>query len=326
MRKLLFSLLMLAALCGQVLAQSVVLPGFPPGVFQDRGALDGAAASGFQGAGDTVSGAIAWGSCARAYNAAYATAQSPLCDIVDTATGLATCTLSVGTSGFANLTALSCASGTLSVTTFCTVTHAAGCSVTKIYDQTGGTACGGACFWANATLAQMPTLALSGLNSLPCMSFVAASSTNMKTNGLGSTIAQPFSISAVAERTANIAYGNVLGDDANWGILFSNNSGHIAMFAGGTPSAVASESTFHGIQAGAGPTSTGFINIDGVATTGLDAGGNSASGNIFYGSGNNFPTTGMICEAGLWPIGFNSTQQTNLFNNQNGPSGYNGAL
>lgn len=42
MRKLLFSLLALAALCGNVLAQSVVLPGFPPGVFQDRGAIDGA--------------------------------------------------------------------------------------------------------------------------------------------------------------------------------------------------------------------------------------------------------------------------------------------
>ena len=45
MRKLLFSLLTLAALCGGVCAQYVTLPGFPPGVFQDRGALDGATAT-----------------------------------------------------------------------------------------------------------------------------------------------------------------------------------------------------------------------------------------------------------------------------------------
>jgi hypothetical protein len=36
------SLLALAALCVGARAQSVVLPGFPPGVFQDRGAIDGA--------------------------------------------------------------------------------------------------------------------------------------------------------------------------------------------------------------------------------------------------------------------------------------------
>ena len=44
MRRLLFSLLTLAALCGGVCAQFSVLPGFPPGVFQDRGALDGGSA------------------------------------------------------------------------------------------------------------------------------------------------------------------------------------------------------------------------------------------------------------------------------------------
>lgn len=46
MRKLLFSLLTLAALCGGVCAQYVTLPGFPPGVFQDRGAIDAPASGG----------------------------------------------------------------------------------------------------------------------------------------------------------------------------------------------------------------------------------------------------------------------------------------
>jgi hypothetical protein len=49
------------------------LLGFPPGMFQNRAALDAPAAPSYTGPGDVISGATAFYSCARAYNAAYAT-------------------------------------------------------------------------------------------------------------------------------------------------------------------------------------------------------------------------------------------------------------
>src|SRR5580698_4479130 len=93
----------------------------------------------YQGPGDVFSGAIGWWSAARAYNAAYAAAQSPLFDIVDITTGLAACTVNAGANGFANQTAAVCPTGApaVNIVTFCTITHAGGCKFTQLYDQTG---------------------------------------------------------------------------------------------------------------------------------------------------------------------------------------------
>jgi hypothetical protein len=59
----------------------------------------------YQGPGDIASGATAWGSCVRAYNAAYANGTNSLCDLVDSAAPTtAICTLRVKTNGLVDLT------------------------------------------------------------------------------------------------------------------------------------------------------------------------------------------------------------------------------
>ncbi len=134
---------------------------------------------GYQGPGDITSGAIAFYSAGRAYNVAYAIAHSPLADVVDTSTGLTTCTFHALSTGFANpaeCNATACATA---------------CSVTKMYDQTVSGACGGSCDVVQATLANMPGLTLSAQNGLPCAAGTNNAAMMLKTagnNNAGSTV------------------------------------------------------------------------------------------------------------------------------------------
>src|SRR5258708_4464076 len=63
----------------------------------------------FQGPGNIVSGAIAWQSCARVYNASLASTATSLCDLVDSAAPtVVICTLRGTTSGFVDLAGTYC--------------------------------------------------------------------------------------------------------------------------------------------------------------------------------------------------------------------------
>src|SRR4051812_47838038 len=74
-------------------------PGFPPGVFNNRAALDAGGAAAFSGPGDAVSGALAFWSCSRAYTAAYASGNGNACDIQRTSDS-ATCTTKFASNGY----------------------------------------------------------------------------------------------------------------------------------------------------------------------------------------------------------------------------------
>ena len=67
-------------LAGSASAQ-IMPPGFPPGVFLNRGPLDYSAAPSYTGPGDTISGASVFHSCAIAYNAAYAAGLNKACNM-----------------------------------------------------------------------------------------------------------------------------------------------------------------------------------------------------------------------------------------------------
>ena len=121
----------------------------------------------YSGPGDVTSGAIAFYSCGRAYNLAYAQALSAACDVVDTATGLVTGTMHFLSTGFVNTTELT------GVGQAC---HVA-CSITKMYDQTGN-----GNHVVQATLANMPGLTLNAQNGLPCAAGVSTA-TNLSTAG-----------------------------------------------------------------------------------------------------------------------------------------------
>lgn len=104
----------------------------------------------YQGPGDVVSGATAWGSCARVYNASLASTSTSLCDLVASTGGAAVCTLRGSSSGKVDLAASYCAGTTPSAA--CAAASGGSCKVSKVYDQIGAT--GG---FVQATLANMPT-------------------------------------------------------------------------------------------------------------------------------------------------------------------------
>ena len=236
-----------------------------------------AGAAGFQGPGDITSGAIAFYSAGRAYNAAYAAAQSSLADIVDTTTGLATCTIKVGTNGFANLTAVVCPTGApvVNVVTFCTVTHV-GCSITKLYDQTGN-----GNHVVQATLANMPGLTLSAQNGLPC-----PAGTNNAAAGLASsgTISQsaPYTTTFVANRTiTGAANQRVFSNGTTSNMLFSAAANTISVSNGSSVALTAADAAFHAALAIASGTAPLFA-VDSSANTSTSTNGTAAMSSTIY--------------------------------------------
>lgn len=282
------------------------------------------AAAGYSGPGDVVGSAFVFYSSARAYNAAYANGTNPLADIVDTATGLAACTIQVKTNGFADLTSAVCPTGspTVGVTTFCTVTHAAGCSVTKIYDQTGN-----GFHLTQATLADMPVLSLSALNSLPCL-LGNGSSTFLDNAVVTGAPAQPFSFSAVGKRTANFTsqqsyFGtnNVTGVLAGWASS-ANTLQYYASTA--VTNATATDNAFHAMQTAFNGASS-FIYVDGTLTNANTSPGSTGLGSHFILLNDiyNLFLSGPVCEMGVWSVAFTSGNYTGLNSNQHGTNGYN---
>lgn len=284
-----------------------------------------AAPAGYQGPGDISSGALAWYSTGRAYNAAYAAAQSPLVDLVDTTTGLAACTLNVGTNGYANLTAVVCPTGApvVSVTTFCTVTHV-GCSITKEYDQTAN-----GLHVTQATLAKMPLLTLSALNGLPCGLAASGSTTTILTSsGSISSTAAPYSRTMVTERVANFTTANYItavGAGSGNYFLLTNTPNTIDVSNGTAAALTAADSAPHALLTVASSTDPLFA-ADSSSNTNTNTNGTTAmSGvvNLYNRGSGNLSNTALICEMGIWPSDLNSVYTSQLANMRSATVGWN---
>lgn len=256
----------------------------------------------YSGPGDIVSGASVWYGL-RAYSAAYATSLGNVADIVDTATGVSTCTIKAKANGDADLTSSLCAGATLSVTTFCTVTHAAGCSITKLYDQTGN-----GVHITQATLANMPFLTLSIVGSKPGITFSGA---QQLVNSSSPTIAQPWTISGSSKVTGTGSYfGAVAGSpNTNWGSSFATT--HIDLQAGvDLDLALLTANTFQVVQGVANSTSSS-IKVDAAVPSTGNSGTNSLA-NIFRFGNDSFGNfmNGAILDIGIWPSGISTGNQS----------------
>ena len=275
----------------------------------------------YQGPGDIASDAIAFYSAGRSYNAAYATAASPLADLVDTATGLLTCTMKVKATGFADLTSAVCptSSPTTNVVTWCTVT-VGGCSVTKLYDQTGN-----GNHVVQATLANMPPFTFSAQNGLPCPAGKIAT-TYLETAG-SITAAQPWSMTGVTEVTGNVATIQYFASTNGTGTVFRHRQANQTQFANSGPALTVTDSAFH---AYVGVMNTGvdplFAADSSGNTTTTDGGAGTLGGN-FYVMGHNGTTqgllTGFVCEIGIWPSDQNANYQALLANMRSATNGWN---
>lgn len=281
---------------------------------------------GYQGAGDIFStGVIGAYSCSQAYNAAFAALAGSICDIVDTTTGVATCTIPIGTNGSANLTAVVCPTSApvVNVVTFCTVTHAAGCSITKVYDQSGSGR-----DVVQATLANMPTLILSStpLGTLPAIN-CGTGTTLLLTSAGTVTQAQPITMSAVIIRKAGTTAGGAVGGSS--GIFMGSGTANLAEVSAGTAlTASVTDNVWYSLQgllAGNGTSSAiNYYPSGGSDTDTLGAAGTTglSAANTRVCRGNSQQFDGLVAEAIIYGATSTPTQRTNLANNQHTRYGF----
>jgi hypothetical protein len=279
-----------------------------------------AAGGGYTGPGDIVSGAYAWYSCARGYNAADTANACNVCLPSDT-----TCADITLTAGLAVLP------GSLSTCNITTVI----CTVKTAYDKSGNGR-----NITQATEANRPTfrpaMASNGCPStaLPCMLFTAASSQRLVSSGTH-TITAPITASIVYSRISGAA-SELFPFPGGVATIFPNNPANsVALDASSvTANTTVADGAFHALQGVLASASAAAIYADGSSATGLNAGTVTISGvNIRIG-GPPFLSgyfNGYVSEAGFWANDFSSGVSCGsqsacasaMNTNQHGSNGYN---
>ena len=252
----------------------------------------------YVGPGDVVSGALAFYSCGRAYNAAYASANSKLCNIRRTSDGQ-TCDL------------LAAANGGPGVTANCS--GAANGQSTEAYDQSGN-----GVNVSQSTTADQPQLELSGCsNTAPCVSNTA--STVLSGGTIGAS-AQPWTMAGVAEVTSGSGLSLLSVGSSFQPSLGMNSTGGAANgYAGSGPiTETATTTVFHELVF-VGDGASSFMVVDGVASSLQSAGADTLTSqgtavNIGTGVQSNF--IGQWSELEIYSGALTSTQYGNLHTNQ----------
>jgi hypothetical protein len=268
----------------------------------------------YQGPGDVVSGASAfWG--LRAYNAAYAAAQSKLINACLPLDALCT-DINSDTSGNLSVSMLATL-GCNNTTSICTVK--------TLYDQSAALACAGstACDITQATAANRPTLVLAGaangcpVTTLPCMAFVRASLQVLKSANTY-TQAQPISVELVGIRTATFTSANraiLFGAGVAPFIQWTNSANTMSISAGTVQTLSVSDSSWHAVQ-GVWSNTVGSLSADGVTST-ANNGTSTPAGVVDIGANANGSAglDGKLTEAGIWPIAFSAGNISGLNSN-----------
>jgi Alpha-L-arabinofuranosidase B, catalytic len=246
----------------------------------------------YSGPGDVVTGATAFYGL-RGYNKAYATGVNHAINI-RRASDSTTTDINILTNGNLDVA---------TATSFCAATT---CFVDTIYDQIGTHSL------IQATTTAQPQLTFNCLGSLPCLT-----ASSQLLSGAFITMAQPLTISFVAERTGTVAMSAVLGGDNTVQAGFNSVANQAFLFAGTTVTASATDSALHAIQAVAnGATST--INVDGTLSGALSAGASSIATPLQLGAsgvGTNL-FNGLFAEGIVFGLGVSPANQTSLCHNQ----------
>lgn len=268
----------------------------------------------YQGPGDVFASASSWYSCSRSYSASYASSgTNGACDVVDTSTGLITCTYHIKTNGFVdpsecNGVGQSCQTA---------------CSVIKAYDQTGN---GYHMLQSTATLAQLPHLTFSSTptGTLPTIDCGTGAVFFMQAT-TSPVLSQPFTMSGVANRNSGTAESGFLGQNGNASLGFGSGA-NLAEVFGGAPALTkaATDSAWHSINGlfnGGGTSSA--INVDGSDSTGATGAAGTTANTLRLCRAGPAQFSGLLAEAGVWAATSTSTDRNNLSSNQHGTSGYN---
>lgn len=268
-------------------AQGSVLPGFPPGTFDNRAAIDASTIS-YTGPGDVVTLTEFWG--LRCYNAAYVGNVAEIKSPADALTTTITCAAGgvLGSTGTA-------------IATTCAVS----CTVKTLYAQTGS-----GHDMANPTEATRPAYTLSCATiAKPCMT-LNGTSQGLFNVSVG-TITQIFSVTVVARRTTvNTTSCILCTNSANDDVAF-HGSGQATMIWGSAfIDSAAAENTWHSLQAiGNGVSST--LTVDANAATSGNPGAGSLAGDYAIGANTSLLSgallAGTVAEVGVKSGDFTSS-------------------
>lgn len=251
----------------------------------------------YVGPGDVTPGANLWIGT-RCYSSLYARTRGKMVQLRRSSDSVTTDILCTPSGAMDVNAAMSFCSGTT-------------CFVAKAYDQTGNGNTG-----AEVTGANQPQLIFGKLGSQPCMFFNGGQDLSFT----GSVIAQPISVSYVAQRSGTFSSVNTLFYFFNGGGIsttFTTSPNTLGMYANfATVTATAADSAFHSIQEVVNGASSTF-NVDGTASGSLNPGaGGATSPTWTIGNGGANPLTGYICEAGMWTSALSTGTQSQLNANQ----------
>jgi hypothetical protein len=283
----------------------MILPVFAPTLFMPKSA--------YVGPGD-IATFSAW-SGLRAFTAAIAAAGTQTVVNLRRDSDNATADVLVAANGGLGLTANGSIGGIngLTVSAF---KGAANLFVTEAYDQTGNTV-----HLTQTTAANQPGLNLSGIGSLPTVTF---NGTNqwISNSTTTPTLAQPNSSSHVLNFTGGQSDSRPFAsDDGVTNLIsfaFAVDNTFIVYDGNVSANIAATDGNTFAIQIVWNGASTS-VDVNGSSST-VNAGGNSLSTNLVWGSnhaaGASFPFVGFATEQGIASGSFSAGQQSSLTSNQ----------
>ena len=298
----LFVLLPIWLLLGVAQAQ---FNSFPPGVFNNKAALDPASGGGYTGQGDITTFSSWWG--LRAYSAA--TSGNKVANVCNTTP---TC---------ADINSL--ANGNFDVATAQAGTTNCGgaggqCTVATLYDQVS------TLNLVQATSGMQPLLIFSAVGGKAC--FQNNSGNHYHQSSASKTQAQPFAFTAVSERTSGTSANYIFAsnnNDVGIGAVAANTAVLFGSFGSAaiTVTSVADNSFHDIIGTFNGTTPNSILTVDGADSTGTTV--NTMAGTVSnFSDGGSDVFLGYICENGFIAAAPNGTIRTNLANNMKNYYGY----
>jgi hypothetical protein len=209
-----------------------------------------------------------------------------------------------------------------SLTTFC---PGSVCTVKTLYDQTGGNACSGSttCNVTQATVSKRPIIATSAvIGGQQVMQFNNSVQMVLNSATAAPSLAQPFTLTSVAERTGNFSSnGGLFEDTAQTGLIWNSSVNSISIYAGGASQmpATAADSSPHSFQALMNGNTSSTINVDGTVTgVGGSSPGTAGWGSVAIAIGQssgNYATM-YFAEAGAVAGAQSTTVQGSICHNQ----------
>lgn len=265
-------------------------------IHASRSLWTSAAAAGYTGPGDIVSGALAWWGLRAYTNAGIGSNAVRLRE----------------DGGNTEQDFPTIAGGGLDLSAIATFKGGASLFVVKLYDQVGTN------HLVQAAAGNQPKFTLSGIGALPVLQD-NGSAANLASSAFAQ--AQPFTISIIYKITTTTDTFLVTSGFSPVQLRPGQSGANtLFLYAGTGFTTAVSDNVWHALQATYN-TPSGDANVDGISNPG-STGGTGFNDILTYMGGAGLNLRGLTVEVGLWPSAFTGAQSTNMSANQHAYWGF----